>query len=144
MLAQQGHRASVRIPNGILHRWGVYLCQRLLLLDIVQNNRSRRAEQKRGGSSIEYIVRLDRRFHHFSDTVAEIPNLDCLLYLSERHRRPGRQDCPYLIGFIQHGKPIPRNKDNTAPRSLLPICARVLDFPICFSGQRCQFKQPTI
>lgn len=60
MLAKQRNEGTVSTPDGVLHRWGGDLGQGLLLLDIVQNDRSRGAEDQTSGSTVEDLVRLNR------------------------------------------------------------------------------------
>lgn len=60
MFAQQSDQRTVRAPYNVLHRWRRDLCDRLLLLDVVQYDRRRRAQDQTRGSSIEDVVCLHR------------------------------------------------------------------------------------
>ena len=59
MLAEQGDETTIRIPNDVLNRRCGYLGDCLLLLDIVQHHRRRRAEYQTGCTTIENVIGLD-------------------------------------------------------------------------------------
>ena len=69
MFAHQGYHGTVTTPNDIFHWWAVNLCNRLLLLNIIENNRGRRAEEKAGCAAIEDFVRLYRRLNGLDDSI---------------------------------------------------------------------------
>lgn len=67
VLAHQGYQLPVRAPGDILDRWTVQLGDNFLLLDIVESNRRRRAQDQTGSPTVEYLVGLYWRLdplHH--------------------------------------------------------------------------------
>lgn len=76
MLAQKSDLRPVRAPHHVLHRRAVQLRDRLLLLDIIQHDRTRRAEDQTGRSTVEDLVSLHRRLDRLDDRVREISDFD--------------------------------------------------------------------
>ena len=60
MLAEQSYERAISAPNNILDRRCSDLRKSLLLLDIVEYDGCRRAENQAGSATVEDLVRLDR------------------------------------------------------------------------------------
>lgn len=78
VLAHQGYKLPVRAPGDILDRWTVQLSNNLLLLDIIESNRRRGAQDEACGPTIEDLVGLNWRLDPFHHRVRQIANLDKL------------------------------------------------------------------
>ena len=76
MLAQESDKRTIRTPDEILHGGRRDLGDRLLLLDIVQNDRRRGAKDETGSSAVENIVCLYGRLDGLDHRVGEIAHLD--------------------------------------------------------------------
>ena len=76
MLAEQGDQRAIRAPYYVLDRRSRDLSNGLLLLDVVQHDRRRRAENQTGGTSIEDLVRLHGRLDRLHNRVREIAHFD--------------------------------------------------------------------
>ena len=63
-------------PHDILHRGCVKLSDGFLLLDVVKNYRTRGAEDKAGGATVEDFVGLDGRFYALDNSASQIADLD--------------------------------------------------------------------
>jgi hypothetical protein len=79
VLAHQGYQLPVRAPGDILDRWTVQLGNDFLLLDIVESNRRRRAQDETGSPTVEDLVGLDWGLDSFHHGVRQIANLDKLM-----------------------------------------------------------------
>ena len=91
VLAEKCDERTIRAPDNILHRRGGDLGQSLLLLDVVQNDGRRRAEDQARGAAIEDLVRLDWGLDALDDRVRQVANLDKLF-------APGR-----AVGIVRDG-----------------------------------------
>ena len=78
VFAHQGYKLAIRAPGDILDRWTVQLCNNLLLLNIIEGNRRRRAQDETRSPTIKYVVGLDWRLDSFYHGVRQIANLDKL------------------------------------------------------------------
>ena len=78
VLAEQGNQRAVRTPHHILYRRSCDLSNGLLLLDVVQHDRRRRAENQTGGTSVEDLVRLHGRLDRLHNRVREIAHFNQL------------------------------------------------------------------
>lgn len=67
MLAHQSDKRPICVPNDIFDGWAVQLCDRFLLLDIIQHNSGRRTKNQAGCATVEYLVGLDRGFDGLHD-----------------------------------------------------------------------------
>ena len=79
VLAKKRDERAIRAPDNILHRRGSDLGKSLLLLDVVQNDGRRRAEDQACGAAIEDLVRLDWGLDALDDRVRQVAHLDELL-----------------------------------------------------------------
>ena len=91
MLAEKRNERAVRAPDNILHGRGSDLGESLLLLDVVQDDGRRRAEDQARGAAIEDLVRLDWGLDALDDRVRQVANLDKLF-------APGR-----AVGIVRDG-----------------------------------------
>ena len=78
MFAEQRDEGTVCTPDGILHRWGGNLSQGLLLLDIVQNDRSCGAEDQTSSPTVEDLIRLNRSLDGLDHGIGEVAYLNQL------------------------------------------------------------------
>ena len=78
MLAEERDERTVGTPDDVLDRRSGNLSQRLLLLDVVEDDRGGRAQEKACGAAIEDLVRLHRRFDHLHNRVGEVADFDNL------------------------------------------------------------------
>ena len=98
MLAHQGNEGSIATPDDILHWRSVELCNGLLLLYIIQDNRRSGAEDEAGSTAIEDLVRLNGRFDGLDNSIGEVAYFD---KLGTYQRKPadkgekGRPAMPY-------------------------------------------------
>lgn len=69
VLAQQRDQRPICAPDNVFDRGSTNLCNRLPLLNVIENNSCRRTENEAGGASIEDLVRDHRRFDALHDGV---------------------------------------------------------------------------
>lgn len=79
VLAEKSNERAVRAPDDVLHRRCCDLCQRLLLLNVVQHNRRCRAENQAGRSTIEDLVGLNWGLDTLDDRIRQVPDFNELL-----------------------------------------------------------------
>jgi hypothetical protein len=94
VFAEKRNHASIIRPDGVLDRWSGDIRNGLLLLDIEQNDRRRRAQQKTSRAAVEDIVGLNGAFDGLGDGIVEVPDFDVLGRLVEdRDSVPGDEEC---------------------------------------------------
>ena len=76
VLAEKRNERAVRAPDDVLHRRGSDLGKSLLLLDVIQNDGRRRAEDQACSAAIEDLVRLDGGLDALDDRVRQVAHLD--------------------------------------------------------------------
>jgi hypothetical protein len=72
----KSHQRSTRTPQNIFN-WGtIHLCDGLLLLDLVQENRGGGAEDQAGSPTVEDLARLYGRVNGLHDRIGWVANFD--------------------------------------------------------------------
>jgi hypothetical protein len=75
-----GNQSCVSTPYNIFHRWTVDLRNHLLLLYVVQDNCSRRAENETCSTTIEIFICLDWWFDGLDNGIGEVVDFDKLFH----------------------------------------------------------------
>jgi hypothetical protein len=78
VFAQKGNLGTVLAPHDILHRGCIKLCDSFLLLDVIKDHGTRRAEDEASCAAVEDLVRLDRRFDALDNCASQIADFDKL------------------------------------------------------------------
>ena len=78
MLAEKCDERAIRAPDNVLHRRGSDLGKSLLLLNVVQDDGRRRAEDQARSAAVEDLVRSNGRLDGLDDRVREVAHLDQL------------------------------------------------------------------
>jgi hypothetical protein len=78
MFAHQGDKRTIIAPDYVFHWRAGKLCNRLLLLNIVQYNGRRRAQDEAGCATIEDLICLDWWFDSLDYGVRQIANFNKL------------------------------------------------------------------
>ena len=84
MLAQEGDKGAICTPYDILDRRRGDLRQRLLLLNVVQDHRGRRAEDQTGGTTVEDLVCLHRWLDALDHRVRQVAHFNKLTVTVQR------------------------------------------------------------
>jgi hypothetical protein len=79
VLTQKSNLRSILTPYDVLHWGGVKLGDGLLLLNVIEHNRTCRAEDEASSSAVEDLIRLNRRFYALDHSPGQIANLNKLL-----------------------------------------------------------------
>jgi hypothetical protein len=78
VFAHQSYQRTIVAPHHVFDGRRVDFREGLLLLDVIQNNGRRRAEDEASSSSVEYLIHLTWGIDGFNDRVRQIPDLDDL------------------------------------------------------------------
>ena len=78
MLAEESDQGTICTPNDVLDRRRGDLCQRLLLLYVVQDNRGCRAEDETSSATVEDFVCHHGRLDGLNDGVGHVAYFDQL------------------------------------------------------------------
>ena len=120
LFAEKRNERAVRAPDNILYRRGGDL-GKSLLLDVIQDDGRRRAENQACGAAVEDLVRLD-----------QVANFD-ELFAPERAigitRDGSRYRRTHLSRLVQHREPVPCHENRSLATLTLPIRRRVLHLP---------------
>lgn len=76
VFAKESDERAISAPDNVLHRGRGDLRERLLLLDVVQDDGGSRAKDKARGSAVEYLVGLNGGLNALHDGVRQVADLD--------------------------------------------------------------------
>ncbi len=90
VLAEEGDKGAVGTPDHVLNRRCRNFRERLLLLDVVQDDGGRRAEDEASSTAVEDLVGLHGRLDALDDRVRQVADLDELCRRNELRSQHGR------------------------------------------------------
>jgi hypothetical protein len=125
MLTQKSNLRGIQAPYDVLHWRGVKLGNGLLLLNVIEYNRTCGAEDETSSPAIEDLVRLNRRFNALDHSPGQIADLDKLLQDVKSIASPTML-WTYLRVLVKNSKPIAGNEYSTLSRPAFSIKRRVL------------------
>ena len=141
MFAKQRHCTAIRVPNGVFYGWGIDLGKVFLLLDIIENDGSGSAEQEGGCSTIEYVVRLNGRFHDRLDVIIEVSDFDGLS-VPLTYEPDGLQAILTWLALSSTANLFLATKTTPLPGPFLPSALESLTSPALSLGRFASSKSP--
>ena len=79
VFTQKSNLRDILTPNDVLHRRGIKLGNGLLLLNVIEYNRTCGAEDEASGPAVENLIRLNGWFKALDYSPGQIADLDKLL-----------------------------------------------------------------